>query len=313
MENKRKKLAIIGFGNQAKSWALNLRDSGYEITVILRPESGSIGLAKKMGFQVQTLESDLSNHNSFAVLIPDNDQSAFFNKYSHQFTTDSLFLYAHGHSLVSEKINEKYPQFQHALFAPKAIASELRFQYETKGGLGAVYSVELVNNKEKIQDQILELAKDLGINCGPYEVMIQDETFADLFSEQSILCSVLPYVSLEIFNKLRKKGIKAELCYFEAWYEVKLIADTLMKVGPEKFFELISPNALIGAQKGREILLNEEFNNNLDQLLEEIYSGQFFSEIKESNYDELKKQTLGFWKGQELSQVHKKFENHLYQ
>jgi ketol-acid reductoisomerase len=107
----------------------------------------------------------------------------------------------------------------------------------------------------------------------------KNETYADLFSEQSILCSLLPYASEMIFNKLVDKGIEKELAYFESWYEVKLIADTLMKIGPQKFFDLISPNALLGSKKGKDFLLDSHFQSQLNKLLDNIYSEDFFKEV----------------------------------
>jgi ketol-acid reductoisomerase len=58
MEAVNSKLTIIGFGSQAKAWALNLKDSKQNVCIALKKESKSRVLAEKMGFAIVDLESD---------------------------------------------------------------------------------------------------------------------------------------------------------------------------------------------------------------------------------------------------------------
>ena len=44
-----KKVAIIGYGSQGHAHALNLRDSGVDVVVGLRPTSKSVDFAKEQG------------------------------------------------------------------------------------------------------------------------------------------------------------------------------------------------------------------------------------------------------------------------
>jgi ketol-acid reductoisomerase len=47
-----KKVAVIGYGSQGHAHAQNLRDSGIEVVVGLKPDSTSIEKAEEAGFTV---------------------------------------------------------------------------------------------------------------------------------------------------------------------------------------------------------------------------------------------------------------------
>ena len=124
-------ILIIGFGSQAKSWALNLRDSGFEVHIILRKKSPSIKLVEKMGFKSLFFgEADLKAYSTFLMLTPDHTHENILKTYRKDFLPQSIFIYAHGFSFCHGSFGETFPEFNHLLLAPKAIASEVRFQYE---------------------------------------------------------------------------------------------------------------------------------------------------------------------------------------
>ena len=120
-------------------------------------------------------------------------------------------------------------------------------------------------------------------------MLFRSETEADLYSEQGMLCSIMPYVAGEMFAHLVETGIEPELAYFECWHELKLIVNAMVDKGPEGFFDLISPNALIGGEKGFHRLITPEFHKNLRSLLSEIQSGQFNKEIDKADVEETRR------------------------
>lgn len=305
-------LVMIGFGSQAKAWSLNLRDSGWDIHVALRPGSPSLDPVKALGFSVLSLsEDEFPKDSSLLLLIPDDQHAKFLEEYSNKIPDGTRIYYGHGYSVVQSKLQEKYPNLSHILLAPKAIASEVRFQYETKGKLGAVYSLEFAQN-ESDKDFTLSLAIDLGITAGPFVASFEEETFADLFSEQGLLCGLIPYAALACYNKLREKKIPKEVAYMECWLEAKLICDAMVKMGPEEFFNLISPNALIGGEKAQKQLLSPEFHKSLDGLMSDIWDKKFFDECDQTDFSKLQKEVVSFWKNQELSQTHQELSKDLF-
>jgi ketol-acid reductoisomerase len=123
-------------------------------------------------------------------------------------------------------------------------------------------------------ETLLLLARKLGINCGPYACDFSQEALADMFSEQAVLCSTLPYVAKSAFEILLSKGIPKELAFYECFYEMKLIIDTLLKVGPEAFFQMISPNAFIGGERASKILFDDHFHVALNKLWDDLENGK---------------------------------------
>lgn len=304
------RLTIIGFGNQAKSWAQNLKDSGFPVCVALKPGSPSIESAKAFGLDVLEIGSeDFFAQEAFALLTPDLTHYSFLQEHGNSLRNGSVILYAHGFSLTKHELNKKFPHLQHVLYAPKSIGSELRRQFELKGKLGAVYSLEhYQGNSEAFEKWLLHLALSMGINMGPFKATFKNETQADLYSEQGLLCSLIPYAAGEMFQHLVEVGIEPELAYFECWHELKLIVNAMVDKGPEGFFDLISPNALIGGEKGYQKLFTPEFNKNLRSLLRDIQNGAFDQELDQASVEETRDIIRARWKKSPLMKTFHKIQ-----
>lgn len=299
-------LTIVGFGSQAKAWALNLKDSKKKVFIALHKKSPSRALALKLGFEVVQLEShDLGQSRIFILLIPDNQHLNFLELNQSYIKKGSYFFYAHGFSLTKENIIDRFPQFVHSLLAPKAIASDVRYQYETNGKIGAVFFAPDLSAEKILKD----IAKSVGFTA-LYKGHFEEETTADLFSEQSLLCSLLPYVALKSYNLLRKNGISQEVAFMECFLELKSISQAFVTMGPIEFFKLISPNALIGSQKGKKLLLDQHFDKNLETLLRDIVEKKFYEE-SEVDCKLIQEKVLTEWQNEELTHVFKKLKNEL--
>ncbi|RPJ77589.1 MAG: hypothetical protein EHM20_05910, partial [Alphaproteobacteria bacterium] len=112
-------IVLVGFGSQAKAWALNLRDSKQPIKIALRPNSARKAQALAMGFECIELEDhSLKNYSLFIMLIPDDTHHNFFEKNQSYLKEKSHFIYAHGFSLSKDLLHQKYPNFSHSLLAP---------------------------------------------------------------------------------------------------------------------------------------------------------------------------------------------------
>lgn len=303
MESVNSPLTIVGFGSQAKAWALNLKDSKQDITIALNKQSKSRELATKMGFTVIDLETEALKQSSILVmLIPDDQHFSFLEKNKNFIRPGAHLVYAHGFSLSKFDLTKFYPNFTHSLLAPKAIASEVRYQYEIHGKIGAAYYAP----NEKAEQELKAISKNAGFTA-LYKSHFDEETKADLFSEQSFLCSILPYVALKSFNTLRKNGISQEVAFMECFLELKSISQAIVTLGPEAFFNLISPNALIGGIKGRDLLLGKEFDAAMEKLITDINNKSFYQEV-ETDADSLRRQITEEWSKEELSVVFKRLK-----
>lgn len=296
----RESISIVGWGNQARAWAANLMDSGFQVTVLLRQGSASWDKASKVA-TVLPLDGAIPAA-PIALLIPDHEIATAVEELCARMQDGGTFLYAHGYALMDGELAEKFPQHHHVLLAPKAIGTEVRATFLEKRALGGVYSVEKVpeSHRRRIEGQTLAIAKALGITMGPFPCTVRQETVADLFSEQAVLCSVIPESCRLAYEMLRARGIPPELAFFELWHEVGLIVKVMVDRGPEAFFQLISPNALIGADKGQRVLCDDHFKKNMQKLLSDIEDGTFQKEVGKTQVDQIRRETLARWQNSDL-------------
>ncbi|MBI2518794.1 MAG: hypothetical protein HYV97_00170 [Bdellovibrio sp.] len=307
-----KRLFILGLGSQGKAWAQNWRDQKLTFKILFREKSNSLQAAQKLDLPIMFLQEWHPQPNDiFVMLIPDHTHEEML-KFFAQLAEDVplTFIYAHGVSYTQHAWKTVYPNWSHLLLAPKAIASEVRANYLSREPLAAVYSTEGHNlqDAKTAETLLLFLAKELGINQGPFKSTFREETLADLFSEQALLCSLLPYGARIVFEKMVERGISREVAYLECWREVKLIADAMIKFGPDNFHRLISPNALYGGEKARHIIFDKSFHHKLDTLADDIWSGEFFKEIVEQDFETLRQRITADWAATNLAQIHKRME-----
>ena len=68
---KGKKVAIIGYGSQGHAHALNLHDSGVDVTVGLRKGGNSWGKAENAGLKVKEVKEAVKDADVIMMLLPD--------------------------------------------------------------------------------------------------------------------------------------------------------------------------------------------------------------------------------------------------
>lgn len=299
-------ILIIGFGAQANAWALNLRDSGLEVSLCLNEDSPSIKKANNVGLKAYTYKDvDFNQFNFILLLTPDHTHLEILKSIEAKLTKNQTIVIAHGFSLHYQKLESEFSNLNFALLAPKAIASEVRFNYETKRPLAAVVDYSKIKfHKSSVEKLLKNIITSLGINVGPIESTFEVEAKADLFSEQTILCSLIPYGARFAFEKLLEKGIPADIAYIECWHEVKLIADAMIKVGPSDFFKMISPNALLGSQKAKDIFFNDVYFKSLEKIFNDINSEVFFEESQNCNFNELRNDISAQWSATKLQETY---------
>src|SRR5829696_7720742 len=71
---KGKTIAILGYGSQGHAHALNLKESGHDVVVGLRPDSASRAAAEEAGLEVLDTADAASRGDVVMVLLPDEKQ-----------------------------------------------------------------------------------------------------------------------------------------------------------------------------------------------------------------------------------------------
>jgi len=298
-----KSLTILGFGSQAQAWCKNLILEGWDLSVMLRQTSPSFAFAQQLNFKIIKMEqSEFPETKAVALLAPDHLHLEILKDLAPKLSIGTVIILAHGYSYAAFDLPGLFPNLKFALLAPKAIASELHGRKLSKKSLAAVWDA---SDDDQVEKMLFSLMKDLGIT---YQVKAscEEETKADLFSEQTILCSLLPYGAKLAFDHLIEKGINPELAFIECWMELKLIADAMVEKGPEAFFQLISPNALIGSSKARDQLLGSHYQKNLHQLYSDIEDGNFYKQCQSISVDEHRRIVLDEWKDSQLQKTYNK-------
>ena len=273
-----KTVAILGFGSQGHAHALNLKDSGVNVVVGLRPDSSSVGQAKSAGLEVDTVADAASRGDVVMILLPDEKQAEIWeSEIKDGIAPGNLLLFAHGFSIHFGQIDPG-PEVDVAMVAPKGPGHLVRRQFtEGKGvpGLVAVHQDATGNAHD------LALAYAKGIGCtrgGVIETTFKDETETDLFGEQSVLCGGVTELVRAGYETLVDAGYDPRLAYFECLHELKLIVDLMYEKGITGMRYSISNTAEYGDLTRGKRVIGEPTRQAMKEILAEIQSGEFAKE-----------------------------------
>lgn len=272
---KSKKVAIIGYGSQGHAHALNLHESGVDVTVGLYEGSKSWEKAEESGLKVSTVSEAVKNNDVIMILIPDEKQREMYNKEIAPYLTEGKALaFAHGFNIHYTQIvpPENVDVF---MVAPKGPGHMVRRTYTEGSGvpcLIAVYQDYTGNTKD------LALAYTNGIGgarSGVLETTFKDETETDLFGEQAVLCGGVSALIKAGFETLVEAGYAPENAYFECMHEMKLIVDLMYQGGLETMRYSISDTAEYGDYCVGKRIITENTKNEMKKVLTEIQDGTF--------------------------------------
>ena len=275
---KSKKVSVIGFGSQGHAHALNLHDSGVDVTVGLREDSNSFERAKKMGLEVENLENATKNADVVMLLLPDQLMADVYEKdIAPSMKENSTLFFAHGFNIHFGEIVPR-EDISIAMIAPKGPGHLLRRTYEEGSGMPCLVAVEKDLN-DNTKDLALSYASAIGGGrAGVLNTTFKEETETDLFGEQVVLCGGLTELIRNGFETLVEAGYQPESAYFETLHEVKLIVDLMYEGGFEWMRHSISDTAEYGDFSRGSRIITDETKKEMKKVLEEIQSGAFAKE-----------------------------------
>ena len=275
---KSKKVSVIGFGSQGHAHALNLHDSGVDVTVGLREESNSFERAKNMGLKVENLENATKEADVVMLLLPDQLMADVYEKDIAPFMKEnSTLFFAHGFNIHFGEIVPR-EDISIAMIAPKGPGHLLRRTYEEGSGMPCLVAVEKDLN-DNTKDLALSYASAIGGGrAGVLNTTFKEETETDLFGEQVVLCGGLTELIRNGFETLVEAGYQPESAYFETLHEVKLIVDLMYEGGFEWMRHSISDTAEYGDFSRGSRIITDETKKEMKKVLEEIQSGAFAKE-----------------------------------
>ena len=271
-------LAVLGYGNQGRAHALNLRDSGLQVLVYARQGGTGYEQAIKDGFQPSSIAETISRCQLIACMLPDDATADVFNLHIlPNLKQPMTFVFAHGFS-VREKLITLPANADILLVAPTGPGRLLRSFYQEGRGLPALIAIEQDASGQAFA-RCLAYARAIGsTRAGAVLTTFAEETITDLFCEQAVLCGGLPELIKASFDTLVAGGYQPELAYISCLKEVKLIADLLFDSGLIGMRKAISNTAKFGAAKTGPRLIDGHVKERLEQTLTRIESGQFAKE-----------------------------------
>lgn len=275
LENK--KVAILGYGNQGRAHALNLRDSGVDTSVFSR-EGESLEQARKDGFEPRPLKETVEQSDVLLFLFPDQVIPTVYHSVEALLKKGRKTIgFAHGFAYHFGYISV-LPECGYFLVGPKGAGSILREQYEAGKTLPGVFALGKGASTET-REICLAYAKAIGVggDC-LLETTFQEETETDLFGEQAVLCGGLPALIEAAFNSAVAKGTSPEMAFFECCYEAKLILDLLLKYGPKGMASRISPTAFYGGMQAGRLLVDDTTKGKINSILKRIQNAEFAKE-----------------------------------
>lgn len=272
------KIAILGYGNQGRAHALNLRDSGCQVIVGARPGNG-FELAKKDGFTPKSICEAAEEAQVVLFLLPDLIIPEVYRELSYLFSEGQRDIgFCHGYAYHLGGI-EKFPKTGYFLVGPKGAGVVLRETFQNGKSLPGVFAI--VSPRKETRELALAYAKAVGISEKTLiETTFQEETECDLFGEQVVLCGGILELMESAFQVLIEKGQTPEMAFFECCYEAKLILDVWMKEGPQGLSKKISPTAFFGGLTRGRRLIDENTREKMRAMFDEIRSGHFSAEWK---------------------------------
>jgi ketol-acid reductoisomerase len=279
-----KTIAILGYGSQGHAHALNLRDSGCEVVVGLRPGSASRAEAQGEGLTVLDVGEAASQGEVVMILLPDERQAeAWEAEIRDGIAPGNLLMFAHGFSIHFGQI-EPPPGVDVGMVAPKGPGHLVRRQFAEGRGVPCLMAVHQ-DTTGNASDLVLAYASGIGGGrAGVIETTFKDECETDLFGEQAVLCGGVTELARAGFETLVEAGYDPRLAYFECLHELKLIVDLMYEKGIQGMRDSISNTAEYGDMTRGKQVITAQTRDAMRKLLADIQSGEFAKEWIAENH-----------------------------
>lgn len=272
---KAKPVAVIGYGSQGRAHALNLKDSGCDVIVGVRPGGKGDIRAKADGLRTAPIAEASKAASLIAVLTPDMSHEAIFREeIAPNLSAGDAVLFAHGFTVHYGRIQA--PEgVDIILVAPKGPGDLVRREFERGRGVPCLFAVNQ-DATGTARDRALSYTACIGgSTAGVIETTFAEETETDLFGEQAVLCGGATELVLAGYETLTEAGYQPEVAYFECMHELKLIVDLLYEGGLAKMHEFISETAIYGDLRSGPRVINAETKARMKEVLTDIQDGTF--------------------------------------
>jgi len=185
---KGKQVTIVGYGSQGHAHALNLKESGMNVMVGLRPGGPSWAKAAAAGLTVKEVGEAVKGADFVMMLMPDEHIAGTYRKdVEPNMKKGATLGFAHGFNIHFGQVLPR-ADLDVVMIAPKAPGHTVRNQYVQGAGTPCLIAVAQ-DGSGKARDLALSYAAAIGgARAGVIETNFREETETDLFGEQVVLC-----------------------------------------------------------------------------------------------------------------------------
>ena len=274
-----KRVAFVGYGNQGRAQALNLKDSGVDVVVGLRDGSASRVEAEAAGLKVDLLEHATASADVVMLLAPDEILGDLYSQIGPSLKPGAALGFSHGLAIRFGFISPR-EDLDVFLVAPKGPGTALRSLYQAGKGMIALWAVAQDATKHA---RDIALAYGRAIGCARVGLLastFEEEAVADLFNENAVVWGGVPELLRAGFETLVEAGISPEVAYLECVGELKLLADLIEARGIAGMRKAISNTAELGALLGGPEIIGSEVRDRMKQVLRSVQSGEFAAALR---------------------------------
>ncbi len=271
-------VAIIGYGSQGHAHANNLKESGVDVIVGLRPGSTSAQKAGAAGLKIASVAEATKAADVVMILAPDEQQGDLYAaEIQPNIKQGAALAFAHGFNIHFGQIVPR-ADLDVIMVAPKGPGHLVRSTYTQGGGVPSLIAVYQDASGQAKNIALSYACANGGARAGVIETNFREETESDLFGEQTVLCGGITALIEAGFDTLVEAGYAPEMAYFECLHEVKLIVDLIYEGGIANMRYSISNTAEYGDFTRGPRIVTDETRAEMKKILAEIQNGEFARE-----------------------------------
>jgi ketol-acid reductoisomerase len=275
-----KTIAIVGYGNQGRAQALNLRDSGIKVVIGNRDDDYAT-TARQDGFSPVPIPEAVKGGDIVMILIPDEvQQPVYESMIAPDLREGQTVCFASGYNVHFGLIRPP-ANLDVIMVAPRTIGREVRNAFERGGGVNADIDVRQ-DFSGAAWATTLAIAKGIGCTrAGAFHTSFGVEAELDLFSEQALWPALFECL-LTAYDVLIEKGYPPEAVALEI-YASGEAADIFRAMAQKGMFEQMryhSPTSQYGMLSRREDATggHQLLYDRMAAALDYIRSGRFAEE-----------------------------------
>ncbi len=273
-----KRIAVVGYGNQGRSWALNLRDSGLDVVVGTIADSSQKAAADD-GFPAHPIADAVGGAEVVCLLIPDEVMGdAVADHIRPALKPGAAVCFASGYAVAFGEVDLP-DDSDLVMVAPRMIGVGVRETFSDGEGFIAFLGVDR-DASGSAWKTALGIARAVGATRrGCVEMTFMQEALIDLFVEQAI-APALQRVWRDAAMVLLERGIPLEAVLAEFYLsgEIERTYRAMREIGPTRQWQFHSPTSQYGTMSRADRFDGLEIAERMRRAAEEIASGAFAKE-----------------------------------